>query len=190
MDNSIINRPDCIASGLPDLGVYVACVASYNAGTLHGAWVDLDGVTDADQLQEAIDWVLATSPEPGAEEYAIHDSCGLPSILRSTEWPDLSDLASFAETAETVQDAEAYRLACDYAGQVIDEDKFTATWCGVWDSEADFALERCYENGHITDGNPLASYVDWERVWHGEFECDGWHSDPTECGRVHVWRPV
>jgi len=184
-----ITRPDCISSGCPDLGIYVACLASYNAGTLHGAWVDLDGVFDADDIQEGIDWVLATSPAPDAEEYAIHDSCGLPGILRGTEWPDLSTLATFAETADIVQNAEAYRLACDYAGEVIDEDTFSDMWDGVWASEADYAEDTFTQCGHVSDDNPLRHYVDWGRVWR-DLSCDGYHSDLSECGGVHVWRPV
>jgi hypothetical protein len=34
-------KPAGIAQGLPDLGAYIACLASYNNGRLHGAWVDL-----------------------------------------------------------------------------------------------------------------------------------------------------
>lgn len=41
--------------------VYVACLASYNDGILHGAWVD---AVDADEIQEGIDRVLFTSPRP------------------------------------------------------------------------------------------------------------------------------
>ncbi|MDX9668736.1 antirestriction protein ArdA [Pseudomonas sp. P8_250] len=45
--------------------IYVACLAAYNAGKLHGEWFDLEDYTDADDLQEAIAArVLRTSPCP------------------------------------------------------------------------------------------------------------------------------
>ncbi|UAL10216.1 antirestriction protein ArdA [Caulobacter segnis] len=50
--------------------IYVACLAAYNNGHLHGAWIDVE---DADDVREAIAAMLASSPIAGAEEYAIHD---------------------------------------------------------------------------------------------------------------------
>jgi len=41
--------------------VYVACLASYNAGTLHGTWID---ATDADTMRDAIAAMLRQSPYP------------------------------------------------------------------------------------------------------------------------------
>jgi antirestriction protein len=44
--------------------IYVACLASYNAGILHGEWIDTEGM-DADELSEEVrDKVLLTSPCP------------------------------------------------------------------------------------------------------------------------------
>ena len=55
--------------------VYVACLASYNAGRLHGAWFDLDDWQDADDLSEAVkEKVLLTSPYPNVMVECI--ACG------------------------------------------------------------------------------------------------------------------
>jgi antirestriction protein len=43
--------------------IYVACLASYNAGVLHGTWID---ATDADVMREAIATMLRQSPYPNA----------------------------------------------------------------------------------------------------------------------------
>ena len=51
--------------------IYVACLAAYNAGRLHGRWIDADQVVDT--IRDEITAMLADSPEPLAEEYAIHD---------------------------------------------------------------------------------------------------------------------
>lgn len=51
--------------------VYVACLAAYNAGHLHGAWIDLtDGV---EYFDAACATILRTSPVPDAEELEVHD---------------------------------------------------------------------------------------------------------------------
>ena len=50
--------------------IYVACLAAYNSGYLHGAWIDAD--QPADDIQSAVGEMLAASPIPRAEEWAIH----------------------------------------------------------------------------------------------------------------------
>ena len=58
--------------------IYVACLASYNAGRLHGEFI-----TPADteeKLLAQIGKILKSSPEPNAEEWAIHDYCNFPNL--------------------------------------------------------------------------------------------------------------
>ncbi|QEU33463.1 MULTISPECIES: antirestriction protein ArdA [Stenotrophomonas] len=43
--------------------IYVACLASYNAGVLHGEWIDLEG-RDADDVGGEIARILRESPHP------------------------------------------------------------------------------------------------------------------------------
>lgn len=43
---------------------YVACLASYNAGILHGTWIDIDEDTVGDDIREEIAKMLRASPEP------------------------------------------------------------------------------------------------------------------------------
>lgn len=49
--------------------IYVACLASYNSGILHGEWIE---VTDEETVRKEIRKILAASPVEDAEEYAIH----------------------------------------------------------------------------------------------------------------------
>ena len=39
--------------------IYVACLASYNAGILHGEWIDV--TDDLEEMQESIDAMLSRS---------------------------------------------------------------------------------------------------------------------------------
>lgn len=55
--------------------IYVACLAAYNAGHLHGTWIELSD-HDLDSVHQRVRAMLASSPEPLAEEYAIHDHEG------------------------------------------------------------------------------------------------------------------
>ncbi|KDA00731.1 antirestriction protein ArdA, partial [Hyphomonas oceanitis] len=47
--------------------IYVACLAAYNNGRLHGAWID---AITPDAIRAGVREMLATSPEPDAEEWA------------------------------------------------------------------------------------------------------------------------
>src|SRR5687768_7754754 len=74
--------------------IYVACLAAYNAGTLHGEWLDAD--QSAEELHEAIRGMLSKSPKPGAEEWAIHDYHNFGDIKLS-EHESLENVAALAE---------------------------------------------------------------------------------------------
>lgn len=55
----------------PSPRIYVASLSDYNAGRLHGRWID--AVQDPEGLESDIKRMLDDSPEPIAEEWAIHD---------------------------------------------------------------------------------------------------------------------
>lgn len=46
--------------------IYVACLASYNSGRLHGAWIDCED-KEASELWAEINAMLATSPYPNVQ---------------------------------------------------------------------------------------------------------------------------
>ena len=54
--------------------IYVASLADYNDGRLHGTWID--ATSDPASIHHAITAMLGRSRNPGAEEYAIHDYSG------------------------------------------------------------------------------------------------------------------
>jgi antirestriction protein len=85
--------------------IYVACLASYNSGILHGAWFDAS--TDVDEMQAAINAVIESSPVPDAEEWAFHDYEGLGQL---EEYEDLDTIAERLEAYEEYErgPVEAY----------------------------------------------------------------------------------
>ena len=74
--------------------IYVASLSDYNAGRLHGAWID--AAVEPDVLTESINDMLRTSPEPGAEEWAIHDYEGF-GPLRLGEYESLTTVSTIAQ---------------------------------------------------------------------------------------------
>ncbi len=95
---------------------YAACLASYNAGRLYGAWIDLD--TDTETMGEAVQAMLKASPVRGAEEWAVHDYDGVPSSLG--EYPGLDGLAAAAELLEAAEEQVGEGGAYDLAKAVLD----------------------------------------------------------------------
>lgn len=57
-----------------DCRIYVACLASYNAGKLHGVWIDLDGKEESEVWND-INAMLAKSTEPNVTRQKCND-CG------------------------------------------------------------------------------------------------------------------
>ena len=165
--------------------IYVACLASYNAGELHGVWID--ATQDADDIQAEVDVMLKASPEPHAEEWAIHDHegfGGLP-IGENDSFEGVSRLATLLEEHGAVFAGVVDHFGIDYLDTAID--CMTDNYQGKWDSLEDWA-----ENWH-EDCGTLASMPEDLRCF---FDMEQWAKDcklggdifTVEIGRkVHVF---
>ncbi len=69
----------------------MASLADYNAGILHGQWIDAD--QDPDDLHAAVQAMLADSREEVAEEWAIHDYEGF-GPFRPSEYESLATISA------------------------------------------------------------------------------------------------
>jgi antirestriction protein len=169
LSRAVDRKPAAVVDSIPDeIGVYVACLASYNAGRLYGWWVDLEYIDDAEELQEAIDWIIRQSPAWDAEEYAIHDNTGLPGFLARTEWPDISELAEYAANLGEVgaDNAEPYRLWCENLSTVVDPEDFRSAYIGQYDDGPDFCMAMADEQGIDYSGASWPfCHIDWEAAW-------------------------
>src|SRR5713226_7065571 len=74
--------------------IYVADLAAYNEGHLHGAWID--ATQDPEDIGAEISAILAKSPVAGAEEWAIHDYQDFGS-LRLSEHESLETVSKAAK---------------------------------------------------------------------------------------------
>ncbi|WP_133130253.1 antirestriction protein ArdA [Legionella yabuuchiae] len=122
--------------------IYVACLASYNSGYLHGQWIDANQSEDA--IMEDIQAMLEDSPVSDPGDWAIHDYQGFGDI-EIHEFESISTIADYAEfIAEHEELGQA--LIADFgfdAAKVMIEDQYH----GCYDSEVDFAeqiIDECY----------------------------------------------
>lgn len=151
--------------------IYVACLAAYNSGTLHGRWIDAS--SDVDDMQADIDAMLAASPVVGAEEYAIHDS-EMPCDIH--EYTSLADIAGIMATVERIEDdhgsegVEAFGAWLDMMN--IDHvdlednsetfDQFADAYHGKWANEEEYISDYIESTGML-DNVPesIAMYFDY-----------------------------
>lgn len=164
--------------------IYVACLAAYNNGKLHGIWIDCN--QDADEIWKAINTMLSCSPEPDAEEWAIHDY---------ENWQGISigeneSIERIAEMAELLQEhGEAFALCCNHHNSDVDAEEFQDCYVGRYESEEDFAYSIWDELGRVKqleDWGILDIYIAWEAVARDLF-IDSYFSVETGYKEVYVF---
>ena len=178
-----------LATGCPDIGIYIACLASYNDGLLYGYWLDLEITQDAEDIKAAIQWVIDNSPTPGAEEYAIHDSSGLISRLSDSEWPDIEELAEYAGTICSLPEEQhtPYRLACEDQGELLSVEAFEECYRGSYDSPEAFCQELAEEQTSGAEMGFYWSHIDWQSVWR-EYSTSGFSAEfDSSIGEYHIF---
>jgi antirestriction protein len=161
--------------------IYVACLASYNQGTLHGEWID---ATDSDTIREEIQEMLKASPVPLAEEWAIHDHEGFQGLSIS-EYEDLYRVAELGQLI--VEHGRAFAAYVDHVGaDYATAEGFEEAFCGEWDSEKAYA-EHLFDEIYLHEvPERLHCYIDYEAFARDLFIGD-YSSASSESG-VYVFR--
>jgi antirestriction protein len=165
--------------------LYVACLASYNSGVLHGRWVD---VSDEETMRGEIAAMLRESrfpnvtvdcPEcdglgcdecrqtgkvPSAEEWAVHDFEGFGEIPVG-EYPDLAELAALAEAIE--EHGEPFLAWAANASDNREPEEFLESFLGEFDDLADYVAEHWEQAGWKPEEDNRqwwhpTRYIDWE----------------------------
>ena len=165
--------------------IYVASLSDYNAGRLVGAWIDLDAYTDVDTLHEAIAAMLAKSPEPIAEEWAIHDYEGFGDI-HLDEYESLETVANLANAITEHGDAFAAWATDDYRRE--NPDKFQDQYLGQYKDRETYAQEDATLCDMLDQlPNNLGSYFNWEAYARDLFmDLD---DAPAPDGGIYVFDP-
>ena len=127
-----------------DYEIYVACLSSYVAGTLHGCWID--AAQDESDIEADIKKMLADSPENTkdnpCEEWAIHGDCGFGSIeiAENENLERVSQLALALESTNGV-DKNAYSKFVTIAyNDDFSLDAFHDRYIGEFESEEAYGI--------------------------------------------------
>ncbi len=138
--------------------IYVACLAAYNNGYLHGAW--LDAAQGVSEMQDQVNAMLAASPIAGAEEYAIHDyeDFGGAFISEFSGLRDVSEIATFLSE----HGALAAVTLKDSFGDLSEARSMLERYAGCYISVAAFA-EECAEQWYEIP-EQLAYYIDYDAM--------------------------
>lgn len=142
-----------------EIKIYVADLAAYNNGKLHGVWID--ATDDPQNIWEQIHAMLVASPEPDAEEYAIHDYEGFDGYSVSKH----EGIESVHEVACFIEEHPDYGgdLLSHFCGN-LEEARRAAEECytGCYSSLADYAQELTEQTSEIPQH--LEFYIDYERM--------------------------
>jgi antirestriction protein len=141
---------------------YAACLASYNAGILHGRWID--ATSDADEMALEVAAMLKESPVPLAEEWAMHDMEDLPRVFG--EYAGLKAVAAFMELVDEhdhIEPEDIAKIVDDFGDVSTAEDALRGRFVGIYDAFRDYADEAADEMLTTRDNDdPLSRYFDYE----------------------------
>lgn len=146
--------------------IYVACLASYNAGMLYGYWIDCTLGYSA--VMECIQDMIGDSPEPDAADWAIHDYEGFGSY-RVEEYDDIRELCDIAEVLDN-ENGELIVAVKDYLGgdTTLDDAKefIENNYRGVHKDLGEYAYDLCESCGDL---DAIPKHI----VYHIDFDAMG-----------------
>ncbi len=167
--------------------IYVACLASYNAGTLFGKWIDANQT--AEEIHAEISAMLGASPERGSEEWAVHDYEGFGGIVL-TEWPSIERVSKIAALIEDHGDAFSlwYSVQDGLHFETEElEEKFLEQWQGAHDSKEEFADYLLDSTGQLAEVPEFARrYFDYA-AFARDLELSGEYSFVPANGQVYAF---
>jgi len=162
--------------------IYVACLASYNSGILHGAWID--AMQEPWAIYDEVKAMLTASPIAGSDEWAIHDYEYFEGarIEEYTSFERVSALAAFISEHGTLGAAllDHYSGDLDEAREAIDD-----RYHGCHASLADYVQELTEECTAIPES--LRHYIDWQAMARDAEMSGDLFTVETAWNEVHVF---
>jgi antirestriction protein len=136
--------------------IYVGTYAKYNAGSIKGAWLDLEDYSDRESFYEACKTLHADEADP---EFMFQDYEGFPKSMYS-ESNVPAELWDWLQLDE--DDRELLAVYQDNVDSDGDIDRAREAFCGKYDSEADWAAQWLEDTGGL-QGVPehLQNYIDF-----------------------------
>ena len=165
--------------------IYVASLSDYNAGILHGKWIELVDLS-TESIQEEINAMLLSSPYAAqygevAEEWGIHDY-ELDSI-RISEYENLDTIVSIVEAL--TQHGEAFAVFYNHTDDLeYAKTHFEDAYAGEYNSFLDYATELFDELYAHSIPEGLRIYIDYA-AFARDLNAEGYFIEDG-----HVFRPV
>ena len=162
--------------------IYIADLAAYNAGILHGIWID--ACQDIEDIQKQVRELLENSPVEDSEEYAIHDFEGFGSV-RLSEYQGIysaHEIACFIE-----QHGELGAELLNYFHENMEE-ALTALedhYAGCHTSLEDFVQELTEETTDIPEN--ISFYIDYSRMAYDMEVSGDIYTIETGAREVHIF---
>lgn len=168
--------------------IYVASLADYSAGRLHGCWIDVS--QPVEDIRAGIASMLAQSSEPIAEEWAIHDYENFGG-LHLSEFEDLEALAEVA--GMMAEHGRVFAELVNYFGGPSNlgeaRQHMEEAYRGAFDSVADYAaelVEECYSSELKAIPDFIRYHIDYAGIG-DDLELSG-DIFTIQCdGQVHVF---
>jgi len=163
-----------------EIRIYVACLAAYNNGQLHGRWID--ACQEEAAIRDDIKAMLKASPIPNAEEFAIHGYEG----FEGASVEEYSSIHNVVALAQFISDNGALGgKLLGYYGNLDDaENAFNDHYYGELKSVAEFAQELTEQTTEIPSS--LEFYIDYDRMAR-DLEINDILSIETGFEEVHIF---
>lgn len=164
--------------------VFIQSLADYNAGRIVGNWVDVTDM-DVNDLQDAINEVLAQSKEEIAEEWMIADYDGF-YIFNLGEY---SSNKTIIEAAKAINEhGQAYAVYANYIGlEYATTESFEEAYCGEWDSFREYS-DQLFDELYAHDiPESIRFYIDYE-AFARDLEINDYYHDTDDAGKTHIFR--
>ncbi|TWT44472.1 Antirestriction protein (ArdA) [Phycisphaerae bacterium RAS1] len=146
--------------------IYVASLADYNAGYLHGCWIDANQPVEA--IREAVAKMLAASREPIAEDWAIYDYDNFGS-LHLSEFEGLEHVADVARGM--AEHGTLFAALLNHVGDASNVEEarryMEEAYRGAFDSLADYAsdfVKDCYADALKGLPDFIRYHIDYDGI--------------------------
>lgn len=142
-----------------DIRIYVACLAAYNSGHLHGRWID--ATQGVDHVWDETRAMLKASPMAEAEEHAIHDYEGFEGapVEEYSSFETIVALAEFIEEHGTL----GGKVLEHFSGDLEDAKTAFENYQGEHVSLAMYAQQLTEDCGPEIPDN-IAFYIDYDAM--------------------------
>ena len=185
---NLLNLPFPI-SNASNPQVFVGCLAAYNDGKIHGAWVE---AVDLVELNTNARFILFTSPIPGAEEWMISDNLNFQGINFNQYTPTEEVVAIATALKEYGKPFAIYRKyygGYDVTAEFIQH--FKEDYKGIFSEREDFVYEELKRRGIIKKVECIGlneGYIDYEKIASDWFSEDYLDLPSDSSGQVYVYK--